>query len=110
MPPHQPVEVGRPDTDVCVLNFKNTQEIPVISNLELRSLIEGSFSPFTCQCTVTADACLTVRVFDASTGRVELLVTGICASDLSSAHAINQLISELRDELACNQHPEKHRI
>lgn len=71
-----------------------------LSTLELRSIIEHGFLPLHCQCSVAHDASLTVRVVDETTGRIDLLVTGIESERLNSARAIADLIAELRDELA----------
>ncbi|WP_191486470.1 DUF1652 domain-containing protein [Pseudomonas sp. FEN] len=75
----------------------------MISILELRNIIELGFLPLRCQCTVSHDSSLTVKVFDPETGRVDLLVTGISTAGLTSARAISKLVGELRGELAVNQ-------
>ncbi len=75
----------------------------MISILELRNIIELGFLPLRCQCTVGHGSSLTVKVFDAQTGRVDLLVTGICSRTLTGARAISKLMGELRAELATNQ-------
>ncbi|MDD2058277.1 DUF1652 domain-containing protein [Pseudomonas sp. JQ170] len=75
----------------------------MLSTLELRNIIESSFLPVRCQCTQAADRSLTVRVFDRSCERVDLLVTGISADQLTSSRAISNLIVGLRNDLA-DQH------
>ncbi|WP_248803475.1 DUF1652 domain-containing protein [Pseudomonas sp. MWU13-2100] len=75
----------------------------MISILELRNIIELGFLPLRCQCTVSHDSSLTVKVFDSETGRVDLLVTGISTVSLTSARAISNLVGELRTELVANQ-------
>lgn len=75
----------------------------MISILELRNIIELGFLPLRCQCTVSHDSSLTVKVFDSETGRVDLLVTGISTVSLISARAISNLVGELRTELVANQ-------
>lgn len=72
----------------------------MLSTLELRNIIESSFLPTRCQCTLAADRSLTVRVFDRSCERVDLLVTGINADQLTSSRAISNLIAGLRNDLA----------
>ncbi|MEG0858666.1 MAG: DUF1652 domain-containing protein [Pseudomonas sp.] len=72
----------------------------MLSTLELRNIIESSFLPVRCQCTLAADRSLTVRVFDRSCERVDLLVTGINADQLTSSRAISNLIVGLRNDLA----------
>ncbi|MBA5983454.1 DUF1652 domain-containing protein, partial [Pseudomonas sp. MD195_PC81_125] len=48
----------------------------MISTLELRRIIEESFRPLECQCTLVTGNSLQVRVTDPATGSVDLLVTG----------------------------------
>ena len=36
----------------------------MLSELELRSIIEGSFLPKRCECTKAEDASLTIKVYD----------------------------------------------
>ncbi|MBA1228315.1 DUF1652 domain-containing protein [Pseudomonas viridiflava] len=70
-----------------------------LSTLELRSIVEGAFLPLRCTCTVAPDYSMTVQVNDPSSGRVELLVTGISLGKLRTSRDISQLVAELRDEL-----------
>jgi hypothetical protein len=72
----------------------------MLSILELRHLIEGGFQPFSCTCTSNHDGSLMIKVFEADTGRVELLVTAITMAELTSHQSIAKLIGELRSEMA----------
>lgn len=72
----------------------------MLSTLELRNIIESSFLPQRCQCTQAQDQSLTVRVFDRTSDRVDLTVTGISAQQLNSSRAISNLIAGLRADLA----------
>ena len=71
----------------------------MISNLELRKIVESSFLPLYCQCTIGHDGVMTVRISDPDSGRVDLLVTGIATAPLTSSRAIANLIAELRYDL-----------
>ncbi|AJO78517.1 MULTISPECIES: DUF1652 domain-containing protein [Pseudomonas] len=72
-----------------------------LSALELRNIIESSFLPKRCQCTLSPDLHMTVKVFgDHETDRVDLVVTGIDAASLNGCREINDLIAELRYDLA----------
>ena len=71
----------------------------MISILELRHIIECGFLPRSCVCTVNPDGSLMIKVFDPSTGQVELLVTGVSTRNLTSSRAIATLIGELRSEI-----------
>lgn len=72
----------------------------MLSELELRSIIEGSFLPRRCECTKAEDAALTIKVYDDSNrDRVDLEVKGIKAQDLVSSRAICELVIGLRKDL-----------
>ncbi|BAO63182.1 hypothetical protein PPC_3835 [Pseudomonas protegens Cab57] len=71
----------------------------MISTLELRRIVETSFLPLHCQCTVGHDGAMTVRICDPASGRVDLLVTGIATLGLTSSRALSELIAELRYDL-----------
>lgn len=71
----------------------------MISSLELHKIIENAFLPLYCQCTLSPDGSLTVRIGDPDSGRVDLLVTGIASDSLNSARAISERVAELRDDL-----------
>lgn len=70
-----------------------------LSTLELRSLVEGSFLPLHCTCTVAPDYSMTVKVDDPASGQVELLVAGISLHRLKTSRDISDLVAELRNEL-----------
>ena len=71
-----------------------------LSALELRNIIESSFLPKRCQCSLSPDLSMTIKVFaDGQTDQVELLVTGIDARTLNGCREINDLIAELRTEI-----------
>jgi len=71
----------------------------MISTLELRHIIECGFLPLSCTCTVNPDGSLMIKVFDPSSGQVELLVTAVTTERLTSSQAIAELIGELRSEM-----------
>jgi hypothetical protein len=72
----------------------------MLSDLELRGIIEGSFLPKRREVTKASDASLTVKVYhEIDHDRVDLVVTGICANKLDSSRAICNLITELREDL-----------
>jgi hypothetical protein len=65
--------------------------------LELRKIIESSFLPQRCECTLSPDLSMTVKVYaDGQTDQLDLLVTGIDASGLNGCREINELIAKLR--------------
>lgn len=71
----------------------------MISALELRHIIECGFLPLSCHCTVNPDGSLMIKVFEPTSGRVDLLVTSVTSSGLNSSRAIANLIGELRSEM-----------
>jgi len=74
-----------------------------LSALELRNIIESSFLPKRCQCTLSPDLSMTVKVYgDHETDRVELVVTGIKAERLNGCREISDLLAELRYDLEHN--------
>jgi hypothetical protein len=71
-----------------------------LSALELRNIIESSFLPKRCQCTLSPDLSMTVKVYtDRETDQLDLMVTGINAKRLNGCREINDLIAELRSDL-----------
>ena len=78
-----------------------------LSALELRNIIESSFLPKRCQCTLSPDLSMTVKVFgDHKTDQVDLFVSDIDASHLNGCREINELIAGLRSDL--NQQTVQH--
>ncbi|WP_082224310.1 DUF1652 domain-containing protein [Pseudomonas trivialis] len=71
----------------------------MISVLELRHIIECGFLPLSCNCTVNPDGSLMIKVFEPTSGRVDLLVTSVMTQSLTSSRAIVNLIAELRAEM-----------
>lgn len=71
-----------------------------LSALELRNIVESSFLPKRCQCTLSPDLLMTVKVYsDGETDQVDLLKTGINAKTLNGCREINDLIAELRSDM-----------
>ena len=78
----------------------------MLSELELRSIIEGSFLPKRCECTKAEDASLTIKVYDdRDRDRVDLEVKGIHPDKLDSSRAICNLITGLREDLKQSHAP-----
>ncbi|HCS46037.1 MAG TPA: hypothetical protein DIW52_25050 [Pseudomonas sp.] len=71
-----------------------------LSALELRNIIESSFLPKRCQCTLSPDLSMTVKVYsDRKTDHLDLMVSGINAKQLNGCREINDLIAELRSDM-----------
>ncbi|MGG7649012.1 Protein of unknown function [Pseudomonas frederiksbergensis] len=71
----------------------------MLSTLELRHLVEQSFLPTRCDCTVDPPATLTVRFYQGTSNQEILTVTGIPIAPLNNGFAIETLISDLRNDL-----------
>ncbi|MHC8300173.1 DUF1652 domain-containing protein [Pseudomonas sp. ZS1P83] len=68
----------------------------------LRMQLERSFSPLACDCSVTGDNSLTVKLYHPVSGQVDLVVSGLSVSNLTTPEAVAVLIEELRYELESN--------
>ena len=69
---------------------------------QLRNCIEEGLLPLTCEFTLCRDASLTLKVYDAATGRVDLVVTGITTNRLHTPEEVARMVEELRYELQSN--------
>jgi len=71
----------------------------MLSTLELRHLVEQSFLPIRCECTVDSPEVLTVRFYQGTSNQEILVVTGISIGQLNCGHAIASLVADLRSDL-----------
>ncbi|MFL1527439.1 DUF1652 domain-containing protein [Pseudomonas sp. O230] len=69
---------------------------------QLRLQLERSFSPLACECTLTGDQSLTVKLYHPVSGQVDLVVSGLSVAPLRTPQALEALIEELRYELESN--------
>jgi hypothetical protein len=69
---------------------------------QLRMQLERSFSPLACDCSVTGDHSLTVKLYHPVSGQVDLVVSGLSVANLRTPEAVAALIEELRYELESN--------
>jgi len=75
----------------------------MIPTLEMRRIVESSFGPLKCHCTLNPGGTMTVEVSDPATGQVDLLMVGIDTKPLTTSRAIADLVAELRADLKANQ-------
>ncbi|MHA6130291.1 Protein of unknown function [Pseudomonas mohnii] len=81
-----------------------------LSALELRNIIESSFLPKRCECSLSPELSMTVKVYaDGATDQLDLLKTGINAKRLNGCREINDLIAELRSDLQLHHTESEHR-
>ncbi|AXK52335.1 DUF1652 domain-containing protein [Pseudomonas protegens] len=71
----------------------------MLSTSELCHILESGFLPLSCVCSVHPSGSLTIKIYDADSGRVDLLLTGVSTAELTSVRDISNLIGELRTEL-----------
>lgn len=69
---------------------------------QLRTQLERTFSPLACECNVTGDHSLTIKLYHPVSGQVDLVVSGLNMATLQSAESVAALIEELRYELESN--------
>jgi hypothetical protein len=74
----------------------------MISLAQLRLQLERSFSPLACECTLTGDHSLTVKLYHPVSGQVDLVVSGLNVASLGTPQAREALTEELRYELESN--------
>jgi hypothetical protein len=77
-----------------------------LSTLEIQSIIEQSFLPSVCTCSMAPDQSLTIRVCDCMTGKVDLVVSNVPVWELDTAHAIATLVVQMQQEI--NAHKGVH--
>lgn len=69
---------------------------------QLRTQLERTFSPLACECAVTGDYSLTIKLYHPVTGQVDLVVSGLNMTRLQTPESIATLLEELRYELESN--------
>ncbi|MHC8314142.1 DUF1652 domain-containing protein [Pseudomonas sp. LB3P31] len=74
----------------------------MISLAHLRVQLEQSFSPLACECSLTGDSSLTVKLYHPTSGQVDLVVSGLSVVNLRTPDAVAALVEELRYELESN--------
>ena len=70
-----------------------------LSPLEIQNIIEQSFLPAVCTCSMEADQFLTIRVCDCMTGKVDLVASHVPVWELDSAYAIATLVAQMQQEI-----------
>lgn len=66
---------------------------------ELCRIMESGFQPLCCTCILNDDGSLRIKVYEAATGRIDLLITGVSLEQLTSIRDVSNLIGELRTEM-----------
>lgn len=71
----------------------------MISLAQLRAQLESNFAPRACECTLTGDHSLTVKLYNPLSGEVDLVISGLSLTTLATLNAVQALVEELRYEL-----------
>lgn len=71
----------------------------MISTLELCQIIESSFLPARCQCSVDAKGLMSIQLYTSRTGHADFMATGIDVSTLNTSRSIASLITGLKEDL-----------
>ncbi|SED61985.1 Protein of unknown function [Pseudomonas mohnii] len=74
----------------------------MMSLAQLRTQLERTFSPLACECAVTGEHSLTIKLYHPVTGQVDLVVSGLNMTRLQTPESIATLLEELRYELESN--------
>lgn len=75
----------------------------MLSTLELRNLVEKSFLPVRCLCTLAKDQSLTVTLYESGNPNPVLVRPGINIEQLNGMGAISALVIQLRCDLLDRQ-------
>lgn len=71
----------------------------MISSLELCQIIESSFLPARCQCSVDGRGLMSIQLYTSITGHADFMATGIDVSTLNTSRSIASLITGLKEDL-----------
>lgn len=71
----------------------------MISNLELKHIVESGFFPRKCVCTISPYQMMTVRIFDGETGATQFTATGVDTASLVSIRDIARLVLEVKEQM-----------
>ena len=70
-----------------------------LSELELRHIIERSFLPIQCKCSIDSQGEISIELFDRSTG-LNMAARGIPRSRFESSRELSSFVAQMRAQLA----------
>lgn len=68
------------------------------SKTDLQRVFETAFKPSKCECVITTNDSLSVKLINPESGEIELYVANIPLSDLSTSRAIAQVVLSLKEQ------------
>lgn len=71
----------------------------MLSNLELRQIVESGFLPMKSVCSISPDGLMTVELFHPMKGHAAVIAEGIPVEGLDTSRAIASLVAQLKSEL-----------
>ncbi|MEE4668238.1 DUF1652 domain-containing protein [Pseudomonas alliivorans] len=75
----------------------------MISNLDLKHIVESAFLPMKCVCTISPHHSMTLQISDEEAKDEEFTVIGIDTAPLTSMRTVVELIHELKAEMKLRQ-------
>jgi hypothetical protein len=72
----------------------------MLSQLELRQIIESGFLPMKSVCSISPEGMMTVELFHPMKGHAAVIAEGIPVEGLETSRAIAVLVAQLKSELA----------
>ncbi|QHF01845.1 DUF1652 domain-containing protein [Pseudomonas asturiensis] len=68
------------------------------SKPDLQRVLETAFSPSRCECVMAADDTFSVKLLNPESGDLQLYVTGMPLSELSTSRSIARLVLSLKEQ------------
>ncbi|RMN71411.1 hypothetical protein ALQ54_04269 [Pseudomonas syringae] len=75
----------------------------MISNLDLKHIVESAFFPMKCVCTISPYHTMTLQILDEQSADEEFTVIGVDTAPLTSMRAVVDLMHELKAEMKLRQ-------
>lgn len=82
----------------------------MISEPDLRHIVESAFFPMKCVCTISPYHTMTVKVFDEHAGSERLTVRGVDTAPLTSMRDVVGLIRDLKGEMKLREAPPRLQV
>ena len=67
---------------------------------QLRAILETSFLPLSCECTLMPEGDLIIEIFDLATGKVAMRLEHVGIEHITTVRAISELVAGLRYDLS----------
>ncbi|SDI11511.1 DUF1652 domain-containing protein [Pseudomonas abietaniphila] len=71
----------------------------MISDLEIKHLLEVAFLPNRCVCNIPPYGSISLQIYDQKSGELLLTLIGIARTEIASSRSIAKLVGEIRHEI-----------